>query len=134
MAKMLPLLRYIAKLGKKETRKQRLIRQRKEGKFETTLEKKVRWSLELNRVRFEQERYFPGVGMVDFFLPSYCLVVEADGIQWHSTKKAVEHDRWRDKRLRARGLRVLRLPEKLIRSCSYDELANYILFIAKGER
>jgi very-short-patch-repair endonuclease len=46
---------------------------------------------------------------VDLYWPEHRLVVEVDGFAYHSTRAAFEHDRLRDARLQAHGLRVSRV-------------------------
>ena len=87
------------------------VKQRKQGKFETGIERKVKKLLLDMNVRFEQEKYFEGVGMVDFFLSQHNLVVECDGDYWHNLPGAKERDFRRDYTLAQMGYRVLRLPE-----------------------
>ena len=102
-------------LGKKmPSSRENIIKLRKKGNYETGIEKKIRSLLTQLNIIFEQEKYFPGVGLVDFHLPSYNVVVECDGEHWHSSKEAKENDKRRDKLLKQNGKKVLRLPEKEI--------------------
>ena len=45
---------------------------------------------------------------VDFFWPTYGLIVETDGDDTHGTRKAFEADRAKDAALTAAGFRVVR--------------------------
>jgi hypothetical protein len=45
---------------------------------------------------------------VDFLWRTRRLIVETDGLQWHSTPPALERDRRRDERLTVLGYRVIR--------------------------
>jgi len=92
------------------------IRQRQAGKFETGIERKVEWVLRQLRVEYQQEKAIRGVGLVDFYLPAYRLVVECDGDYWHNLPGAKWKDMRRDATLRKRGIEVLRLTEHDINS------------------
>jgi hypothetical protein len=46
---------------------------------------------------------------VDFAWPDHRLIAELDGFAFHATRRAFEHDRARDRRLQARGWRVIRI-------------------------
>lgn len=48
------------------------------------------------------------------FVAQGWLVIEIDGAEWHSSAEAIERDRERDVVMQKRGLRVLRLPAKLV--------------------
>ena len=51
---------------------------------------------------------------VDFFIPSWLLVVEADGRSWHARTGDFENDRLRDNELAARGIQVLRFTYQML--------------------
>lgn len=53
---------------------------------------------------------------VDFLLPGSLIVVECDGIYWHSLPDVVARDRRKDVDLSSRGFLVVRLDEREIRS------------------
>jgi very-short-patch-repair endonuclease len=55
---------------------------------------------------------------VDFYWPTYCLIVEIDGWETHRTKAAFEADRARDAALTAIGNRVLRFTWRAINNDS----------------
>lgn len=50
---------------------------------------------------------------VDGFVSSANLVVEFDGVYWHSLPKAKERDKRKDREIRAAGFRVVRVPEEI---------------------
>lgn len=81
---------------------------------ETYLEKNVREILEELNFSFVQEKYFKGIGAVDFYLEDYRLVIECDGEYWHSKESQKIKDAYRDNKLFEKNLKVLRLPEKII--------------------
>jgi hypothetical protein len=49
-----------------------------------------------------------GEGRVDGLIPTWGVVLEADGRRWHAPVRDFDADRWRDNRAAAVGLRVLR--------------------------
>jgi very-short-patch-repair endonuclease len=53
---------------------------------------------------------------VDFFLPEYNLVVEADGVYWHRMDKQKQKDARKNAYLENSGHDVVRLPGDLIRN------------------
>ncbi len=53
--------------------------------------------------------------MVDFYLPDRAMVLEADGIYWHSRKDRVERDKRREAYLQSLGLTVVHITEAAIR-------------------
>jgi very-short-patch-repair endonuclease len=52
---------------------------------------------------------------VDFLLPDYSIVMECDGIYWHSQPKQIAADKQRDAWLTRQGYLVIRLTESDIR-------------------
>jgi|GEM_PF-5420487 len=63
---------------------------------------------ELNLI-FTQQHLVRNKFAVDFFLPQYFLVVEADGDYWHKKPAQQKKDKSKDKYLSSLGLKVLRL-------------------------
>jgi very-short-patch-repair endonuclease len=53
---------------------------------------------------------------VDVYVPSWALVIEADGRNWHMKKTDFESDRRRDNALAAQGIQVLRYTYQALRS------------------
>lgn len=53
---------------------------------------------------------------VDFYIPAWRVVIEADGRNWHARTAAFEQDRIRDNELAARGIQVIRLTFRMLRS------------------
>ena len=50
----------------------------------------------------------PVASIFDVTVPSWRLVIEADGRRWHGRLDAFEHDRWRDAEAAAHGLMIMR--------------------------
>ena len=53
---------------------------------------------------------------VDVFFPSWRLVVEADGRNWHGRMAAFEEDRHRDNQLALQGIQVIRFTYRMVES------------------
>lgn len=83
--------------------------------LESSIEKKVKSILIDLDVAFKQHRPFSGIGVADFYLQEYSLVIECDGDYWHSKPKAIKRDQRKDILLKSLGIKVLRLPESLIK-------------------
>jgi len=67
----------------------------------------LRQHLEMRRIKYEQEKTFPGLSDVgafrfDFWLPDYNLGVEVDG-EWHFKKIRIKKDAAEGKKKRIRG-------------------------------
>lgn len=65
---------------------------------------------------------------VDFHWPDESLVVEVDGFRFHSTRRAFESDRRRDRDLQALGLRTMRVTWRQLEEEPYAVIAR----IAQG--
>lgn len=75
----------------------------------TDIEQKMAELLcELNLV-FAQQHLVRCKFLVDFFLPEYLVVIEADGDYWHSKPSQKKKDASKDKYLTSLGLKVLRV-------------------------
>ena len=78
-----------------------------------------------------------GPYFVDFYLPSYNLIIECDGEYWHSSAEAQTFDSIRDHYFRERGFGIVRLPEREIRVDNFDKLYSALgqnLSQREGER
>jgi len=69
---------------------------------------------QLDGLRFRRQHPM-GPYVVDFFCPSAKLVVEVDG-EVHATEAGGESDATRDRKIEASGVRILRLPSRLVLS------------------
>lgn len=84
-------------------------------RVETTIEASIRNLLSAMNVTYEQEKKM-GPWVCDFVIESAKLVVECDGIYWHSSPKVKKRDSQKDKWINTYGYKVLRLPEQLIKT------------------
>ena len=64
--------------------------------------------------------------VVDFFVPSKSLVIEADGDYWHSLPERRVKDEQRDAYLRLSGYTVLRITEAAIKAGQFDTLRQAV--------
>lgn len=65
--------------------------------------------------------------VVDFFVASRRLVIECDGLYWHSRPGMKERDARKDELLNALGYTVLRLPEAQIKSGAVIETLKLVV-------
>lgn len=68
----------------------------------------------------------PQLFILDFVISPYNLIIEADGKQYHSSKKAVSLDNRRTKLLRKEGYQVLRFWNTQISSLKESEILAII--------
>ena len=92
----------------------------------TTIENTVAQWLNAQGIEFATEqridRYY-----VDVLVPSRHLIIECDGVYWHSRPGAAEVDALRDVRMTELGYSVLRLPEHSIRDGSFTTTLSGVL-------
>jgi very-short-patch-repair endonuclease len=69
----------------------------------------VRQRLERRGLRLISQAFIAGVGHVDLLIAGVGLVIEVDGLEYHSDPRSFENDRRRDRALVANGYRVMRL-------------------------
>ena len=64
--------------------------------------------------------------ILDFLLVDYNLVIEIDGVKYHSTKKQVKSDRSRTKNLEKAGYHVFRLWNSQVKNLSKELIKEAI--------
>jgi very-short-patch-repair endonuclease len=74
------------------------------------LERRMARFLDMLGVAYEAQRPFPGIGVVDFYLPEQHIAVEVDGGYWHTTERQRVKDVRKGARLRALDVEVIRVP------------------------
>lgn len=74
----------------------------------TAIEEAVAKMLDSLGVEYESQKQM-GRFVCDFFVPGCGLVIEADGVYWHSKPKVIERDKRKNKWLKKRGYNILRL-------------------------
>ena len=85
----------------------------KKYRGETSIEKKIRECLNLVHIQFQQEVKI-GRYHADFLIKNTNILIECDGVYWHSLKKIKDRDKRRDVFLREKGYRIYRFPEEEI--------------------
>lgn len=91
----------------------------------TSIEQTVKDYLDKNNVNYEPQ--FPtNTGFViDFAIIDWRIAIEVDGKKWHSSKKALRKQRFRDYQLRRGGWTVIHIPEEELDNL--DSLLSSIL-------
>lgn len=64
--------------------------------------------------------------LVDFYLPKYKLVIECDGIYWHSRPEVKRRDFLKDRWLRQEGYKCLRITDKVINESEDNQIVVLI--------
>lgn len=105
-------LRQIGLLG--------LLRQQT-SKEPTSIEQKVYGELQKRGLLFETQKLINRRFLVDAYIPSLNLIIEADGNYWHSLDRVKKKDRAENAYLTKCGYRVLRLSEEQITSGKFME-------------
>ena len=85
----------------------------------TSIEKKVYDELKSRGLLFEKQKLIEGIFVVDAYIPSLNLVIEADGDYWHSLPEAIGRDKSRNAYLAKCGYNLLRLTETEINDGSF---------------
>ncbi len=62
----------------------------------TSIELIMEKQLKVNNFNYEKQKYIKGVGLVDFFLSDFNIIIECDGDYWHNLKGAQQKDINRD--------------------------------------
>ncbi len=92
-------------------------------KKDTKIEVKVRKFLDILQIEYFQHKYMNinHSYQCDFFIPELNLVVECDGVYWHSYPTGREIDHIRTGELLSKGFKVLRLWEFEINEMTINE-------------
>ena len=77
----------------------------------TSIEKKVYDELKGRGLLFEKQKLINGKFLVDAYIPSLNLVIEADGDYWHSLDRVKKRDKAKNAYLKTCGFDLLRLSE-----------------------
>jgi very-short-patch-repair endonuclease len=77
----------------------------------TSIEIAMKKQFEKNDIEYEHQKYFNNIGLVDFFLPNFNLIIECDGDYWHNRDGAQQKDVDRDLRALFNGYNIVRLWE-----------------------
>ena len=88
----------------------------------TTIEVAVYKELKKRGFIFETQKPVGDRFVVDAYIPSLNLVIECDGVYWHSLPKTKERDVVKNKYLKNKGYELLRLGELDIKSGKFMEV------------
>ena len=113
-------------LGYKQFKEHKLKRNISLSKFfkskePTSIEKKVYDELKARHLLFETQKLINGRFLVDAYIPSLNLIIEADGDYWHSLDRVVKKDKAENAYLTKCGYNLLRLSETEINNGSFKE-------------
>lgn len=89
---------------------------------ETSIEKAVYDYLVIKGIVFERQKQVGNRFVVDAYIPSLNLVIEADGVYWHGLEKGIKIDKKKNKYLKSKGYNLIRLSEEKIRNGKFKEL------------
>lgn len=87
----------------------------------TGIERKVYDYLILKGILFEKQRLINGKFLVDAYIPSLNLVIEADGKYWHDMDRVMKKDKAENAYLNKCGFNLIRLTEEEINSGEFKE-------------
>lgn len=97
------------------------IAKQQRSKEPTSIEKKLYDELFLRRIKFKKQELINNKFLVDAFIPSLNLVIEADGDYWHALDRVKRKDKAENAYLSKCGFSILRLSEKEINDGSFKE-------------
>lgn len=87
----------------------------------TSIEKIVYNALEKIGVQFEKQKLINDKFVVDAYVPSQNLIIEADGDYWHSLERIIKKDKAENAYLTKCGFKLIRLTEKEIMKGNFIE-------------
>ncbi|HEX8965670.1 MAG TPA: DUF559 domain-containing protein [Patescibacteria group bacterium] len=90
-------------------------------KLPTSIEKAVYDFLVLKGIIFEKQKLINGKFVVDAYIPSLNLVIEADGSYWHNLERVKKHDKAKNAYFKRCGINLIRLSEEEIKSGKFKE-------------
>jgi len=93
-------------------------------KFGSNLERVVALNLDQRGLKYVIQFGTLTGFILDFAFPNQRVGLEVDGSKWHSSKKAVKRDLFRDKCLRREGWKIERIPDFIINK---PEALNQVL-------
>lgn len=111
-------LSFFRKIGLLSVEKQNYM------KGPTSIEKKVYEELKRRGLLFETQKLIEGKFLVDAYIPSLNLIIEADGDYWHSLPKIISRDKSKNAYLKKCGYKLLRLSETEINNGSFINKLN----------
>jgi len=113
----------------KELLRQHMIKRLSSGEmnnYDTSIEKKVENFLLFNNIYDYTKQYRYKLGVADFYLPTYNVIIECDGDYWHNLPGRKEQDKKQTEYLNSIGFEVIRLSEKDINN-DVERCLNWIV-------
>jgi len=87
----------------------------------TSIEIKLYTELENRGLLFETQKLINGNFLVDAYIPSLNLVIEADGDYWHSLNRVIKKDKAENAYLTKCGYKIIRFSESEINNTPFGE-------------
>lgn len=117
---------YHKRINKEEYKRRMLIALEKQQNMKgpTSIEKKLYKELMDRGLLFEKQKLINGKFLVDAYIPSLNLIIEADGDYWHSLDRVVKKDKAENAYLTKCGYKLLRLTESEIIEGSFKNKIN----------
>jgi very-short-patch-repair endonuclease len=125
-------LRKLHKLLTKNERVERAVQAAaasQERRGPTSIERKMIDALTTRGISYVYQFPVGGKFLCDFAFPERMLIVECDGIHWHSRPEIARKDRSKDKYLQKCGYTVMRFTDKQINHNVYEcvqQIADYL--------
>ncbi len=91
------------------------------NKQPTSIEFKLYQELKNRGLLFETQKLINGKFIVDAYIPSLNLIIEADGNYWHNLERVQKKDKAENAYLKKCGYKLLRLPEHEIIDGSFKD-------------
>ena len=79
--------------------------------YQTSLENETEDILKELNIKYIPQYSIRSGFVVDFAIIEKKIAIEVDGFKWHSSKKAIKHNRFKDYMLKRKGWKVVRLKE-----------------------
>jgi len=103
------------------------IKRQADHKQPTSIERKIYDELKARSILFETQKLIGNKFIVDAYIPSLNLVIEADGDYWHSLPRTIRNDKYKNICLRDWGYNLLRLTETNINNGIFREQLSEVL-------
>lgn len=111
---------FLKKIGLKGLMKQQNL-------YPTSIEKALYDYLVLNGIVFERQKLINGKFLVDAYVPSFNLVIEADGTYWHSLERVKKRDKAKNAYLKKCGYNLVRLSDTNILDRNFTQIQEFSL-------
>lgn len=98
----------------------------------TSIERKMMNALNIAGIEYQFQKEIGRKFLCDFALSHYPIIIECDGIYWHSRPSAIRRDKSKDAYLKKCGYTVLRFTDKQINS-DMDGCINKIKILVSSQ-